>query len=47
MKGFFQVISALLFALWLLGSLGLIDFRICINAPGACGARAVSAERSV
>lgn len=37
MKAFLQVIGAVLFALWLLGMLGLIDFRICINAPGQCG----------
>ena len=35
--GFFQAIGAVLFALWLLGMLGVNDFRICINAPVQCG----------
>lgn len=46
MKGFFQTIGAALFTLWLLGMLGVIDFRICINAPDQCGARVVTTARS-
>lgn len=46
MKGFLQTIGAVLFTLWLLGALGVIDFRICINAPGQCGAAAVPVSRS-
>lgn len=46
MKRFFQVIGAGLFTLWLLGMLGVIDFRICINAPGHCGAGTIPAGRS-
>lgn len=44
MKVFFQAIGAVLFALWLLGMLGAIDFRICINAPGECSSPARAAR---
>lgn len=44
MKGFLQALGMVITILWLLGNLGVIDFRICINAPGDCGSPARAAR---
>lgn len=44
MGTFFQTIGAVVFAAWLAGAIGAIDFRLCIDAPGKCSATATQAE---
>lgn len=36
MKTFYTVIGAVLFWMWVLGLLNLIDFRLCVAPAGAC-----------
>ena len=35
-KAFLQIVGCVIFAFWLLGVLGLLDFYLCIGAPDTC-----------
>ncbi len=41
MKSIRHYIGTIVLVLWLLGVLGVIDFRLCVGLAGSCTARAV------